>query len=60
MVEGVAGFLLKASVRAALCPQLLTARTDNEPLTNAEPILNEILLVPCPDMIVVLVGAVHK
>ena len=59
MVDGVAGFLLKPSVRAALCPQLLTARNDKVPVVNALPILNEMLLVPCPDTIVVLVGAVH-
>ena len=59
MAEGVTGFLLKASVRDALWPQLLTARNDNDPLTKAAPTLNEILLVPCPDKMVVLVGAVH-
>jgi hypothetical protein len=46
IADGVTGFLLKASVRAALWPQLLTERTDNEPLTNAAPMLKEMLLVP--------------
>ena len=46
MADGVGVFLLNANVRAALCPQLLTARTDNDPLTKAAPTLNEILLVP--------------
>jgi hypothetical protein len=46
MVDGVAGFLLKPNVRAALWPQVLTARTDKVPVVNVLPILNEILLVP--------------
>jgi hypothetical protein len=46
MADGVAGFLLKPSVRAALCPQLLTARTDKVPVVNELPMLKEMLLVP--------------
>jgi hypothetical protein len=59
MADGVGVFLLNANVRAALCPQLLNARTDKLPLTNEAPMLKEILLLPCPDKMVVLVGAVH-
>jgi len=59
IADGVTGFLLKPKVRAALCPQLLTARTDSVPDANALPMLSEMLLVPCPDMMVVFVGAVH-
>ena len=46
MADGVAGFLLKPNVRAALCPQVLTARTDSVPVVNDAPMLNEMLLVP--------------
>lgn len=59
MVLGVAGFLLIVSERAALCPQLLVPTTDSVPLVNAAPMVNEMLLVPCPDEIVVLAGAVQ-
>ena len=59
MADGVGGFLLKPKVRAALCPQVLAARTDNVPDVNALPTLSEILFVPWPDTIVALVGAIH-
>ena len=59
MVEGVGGIRVKDKVRAVLCPQLLVATTDNVPLVKDAPTVREILVVPCPEEIVVLVGAVH-
>jgi hypothetical protein len=46
MVEGVVGFRLKPNVREALCPQLLTARTERVPLLKLEAALNVMELVP--------------
>ena len=59
MVDGVTGFLLRPKVRAALCPQLLTARTESVPLVKLDAALNVIVLVPCPERIVVFVAAVQ-
>ena len=56
----VVGLLLTVSERTALCPQVLTARNVSEPLTNAEAKDTVTLAVPCPAVIVALVGAVHK
>ena len=46
MAEGVSGFLLKLAERAALWPQLLTARTDKVPLVKLDATLNTLELVP--------------
>jgi hypothetical protein len=59
IADNVAGFLLKPSVRAALCPHALVATTDNVPLLKEELTVSVMLLVPWPDDIVVLVGAVQ-
>jgi hypothetical protein len=60
MAAGAVGFFDNENVRAALWPQLLTARTETDPLVKAEPMVSEIDVVPCPDEIVVLAGPVHK
>ena len=52
--------MLRPKVRAALCPQLLTARTESVPLVKLDAALNVIVLVPCPERIVVFVAAVHE
>lgn len=59
MEDGVDGLDSKVTDLRPLFPQALPELTDNVPLTNAEPMVMLMLLVPCPEFTVVPAGKVQ-